>query len=435
MNNTVKHLLQTARGLQQAGELSVATDYCLQAYALAPDIPDTLYFLAVLCAQSHDFSAAEHYFKRAIALDANRPEFYANYSNSLLEQGQLTAAIEQGLKAIQLNANQYQSHNILGNAYLMQGEYLKASQHLRKAYDLNPAYTAALSTLGLALQKQQRYAEAQQCFQQAVLQTPDDPELLYNQAQCLQAEGQIAAAYQSYQALLKRHPSYVKAQRSAMDLDPAWCQPLIGQHLQLRCMQESDSEYLQQCYALPDFMRFYHHALPRYQSLAILAQKLRRHQQLHPFQSKSVDWIIWWRGSDGRERAIGLANLVDIQFPNRRAEFLLGIPDGDNRLGSTGLEASLLIMEFAFNRVQLNKLTSYVYAINPSAQKNTLSLGFKQEGWLREHIVQPETDVLIDMFSNGLTVADFRQNQRLAKLSRRLLARDITRSISGGTLY
>lgn len=430
MNDTVKQLLQTARGLQQAGDLNAATDYCQQAYALAPHSPDTLYFLAVLCAQNRDFTSAEHYFKRAIALAPKRPEFYANYANALLEQGKLVEAVEQGSIAIQLNPNQYQSHNILGNAYLLQDEFLKACQHLGKAHELNSSYTPALSALGFALQRQQRYAEALHCFRHAGLLDPEDPEMLYNQAQCLQAEGQIAAAYQCYQALLERHPSYAKAQRCALDLDPVWCAPIVSRHLVLRILQESDSEYLHRCYAMPDFMRFYHHALPRHHSLPILAQKLRRHQQLHPFQSKSVDWIIWRQGNDGIERPVGLANLVDIQFPNRRAELLLGIPEGEDRLGSTALEASLLIMDFAFNRVQLHKLTSYVYAINPSAQKNTLSLGFKQEGWLREHILQPESNALIDMFINGLTVTDFRQNQRLAKLSRRLLGRDVTRGIA-----
>ncbi len=83
-------------------------------------------------------------------------------------------------------------------------------------------------------------------------------------------------------------------------------------------------------------------------------------------------------------------------------------------------------MDFAFNRVALNKLTSVVYGSNRLAQKNTIALGFTQESYMRQHIAVVDGQGFIDVYGNGLTKSDFRANKRLAKLSKRLLMKDIT---------
>lgn len=127
----------------------------------------------------------------------------------------------------------------------------------------------------------------------------------------------------------------------------------------------------------------------------------------------------------GESDPIGLANLADIDLHHRRAELLIGIPAGQKRARGAGLEATLLAVGFAFNRARLNKLTSLVYEGNEPAQRNALELGFKQEGFRPQHLRVAGGDYL-GVFENGMTVADFRANRRLARLSRRLLGRDVT---------
>lgn len=70
------------------------------------------------------------------------------------------------------------------------------------------------------------------------------------------------------------------------------------------------------------------------------------------------------------------------------------------------------------------------WALNDSAQRNPLELGFKQEGFRPQHLCAAGSGYL-GVFENGLTAADFRANQRLAKLSQRLLARDVTEEKRG----
>ena len=123
---------------------------------------------------------------------------------------------------------------------------------------------------------------------------------------------------------------------------------------------------------------------------------------------------------------IGIANLVEIQFVHRRAEFLIGLPNPEDHASGIGLEATLLVLDYAFNRVGLNKLTTFVYGDNIRSQQNTRALGFVQESCLREQIWEQTSGKFLDLYGNGMTLSDFRANKHLSKLSQRLLGRDIT---------
>ena len=126
------------------------------------------------------------------------------------------------------------------------------------------------------------------------------------------------------------------------------------------------------------------------------------------------------------EQPIGIAGFDDIQFNHRRADLFIGLPNRSNNLANYATEAVLLMYEHAFNKVGLNKLAATVYGHNEYAQKAFLSLGFHQECYLKEHLANPDGSGFIDTYGNGILLRDFRSNQRLAKISKRLLGRDIT---------
>ena len=188
---------------------------------------------------------------------------------------------------------------------------------------------------------------------------------------------------------------------------------------------EEGASYLRQCYQNAVFMAQYNHYIPRHQRAEELAMKLREAQGMHPCQVKSVDWIIVKKNTN---QLVGIANLVEIQLAHRRAEFLIGLPDPEDRTQGIGLEATLLVLDYAFNKVSLNKLTTVVYEDNVLSQQNTLALGFDQESYLREHIFDPATGKYYGLYGNGMTLNDFRANKRIARLSKCLFGRDITPS-------
>ena len=206
---------------------------------------------------------------------------------------------------------------------------------------------------------------------------------------------------------------------------PVGLEPLTGSRLVLERSAPEHAAFLRECYQDVAFMDLYRLAQRRTESEAEIAARLEQESTKLPQQRRFIEWVINRTREDGSLEPVGIGSLADFQHKHRRAEFLIGMLDrGDRRTGAA-LEATLLIFDFAFNQVQLNKMMSLVYSHNQDSQDNTLQLGFTQEGLLREHIHSDKYG-FIDLYQNGLLVSDFRQSTRLARLSKRILRRDIT---------
>ena len=205
-------------------------------------------------------------------------------------------------------------------------------------------------------------------------------------------------------------------------------EPLRGKRIILERAVPCHAEFLHDCYGLEEFMNRYRLTQDRNMSVEQIRQQLEREQELPPQQLRRLEWVIKRRsGTTGAAgQPIGIATLADYQAVHNRAEFLLGIIESEDRRGGLSLEAALLVLEFAFHQARLHKLTSFVYAFNSSAQKNTLHLGFRQEGFLREHYFDCRGERFIDLYQNGLLREEFFANANLSRWSKRLLGRDIT---------
>jgi hypothetical protein len=88
-----------------------------------------------------------------------------------------------------------------------------------------------------------------------------------------------------------------------------------------------------------------------------------------------------------------------------------------------GVMAMLLIYDFAFFKARLNKLTSYVYTANPEALHNSLRVGLRLEGELKDHFYLPPGE-FVDVHVLGLTRAQLLQDQRLVQMAKRRLGLD-----------
>jgi len=198
---------------------------------------------------------------------------------------------------------------------------------------------------------------------------------------------------------------------------------LGGVHVSLTRAAPEYLEFIYSCYQNDAFMDLYRLAQSRAVSKQGVLQRLETEQSKLPQELKRIEWVIL-KHELGQLVPIGLAALADHQVSHRRAEFLLGIPDVQDRVGHLSLEASLLVLDFAFNQVGLHKVTAFVYGYNAYAQKNILHLGFTQEGFLAQHIYTQKG--FIDLYQNALLRTDFISNKTLSRLSKRLLNKDIT---------
>jgi len=422
---TIPTLLQIALQYYQKGQLKEAEQYCLKICYMTSSQPDACHLLAVIYGQTRQFERANDYFEKAIAANSERADFYSNYGNALFEQGRLQDALHYCRLSLEKDHSNAGTYNIIGSILLMQNRLAEAAESFRKALAIQPKYPQALNNLGNALQKMKKPAEALIYYRSALTLQENYPEAHNNLGLGLKQLGKIDEARKQFQRAVTLRPDFIQAQQNCREVDPIWLMPLDGKRVYLRCYQEADASYLHQCYLNKSFMDLYNRYIPRYQHIDDLAKKLSQSSKKHPCQLKTVDWIIFRKSTN---QPVGIANLVDIQYQHRRAEFQIGLPDPIDHARGIGLEATLLVLDYAFNYVGLNKITTIVYGHNLISQKNTLALGFVQESYLREQIIDKESGKFVDLYGNGMTLSDFRQNERLSKLSKRLLGKDIVRS-------
>jgi RimJ/RimL family protein N-acetyltransferase len=82
---------------------------------------------------------------------------------------------------------------------------------------------------------------------------------------------------------------------------------------------------------------------------------------------------------------IGNIGLGNIDYVNRHCMFNIFISNGVNRSKGIGTQSTQLLLEFAFNRLNMNKVYLRTSERFIEANKMYLKLGFKKEGVLREH--------------------------------------------------
>ncbi len=415
-------MLQTALQCYQRGRLSDAERHCLDIYAVALNQPDALHLLAIIYAQTRRFPLANDYFEKAIAASPERADFYSNYGNALWEQGRHEAAIRFCQQSLEYDSTHAGTYNILGSILLSQNRHREAADCFRQALAIQPRFPQALNNLGNVLQKIKKTEEALICYRNALAIQEQYPEAHNNLGLGLKQLGRIEEARKHFLRAVELRPDFVQARQNFSEVDPAWLAPLDGKQFYLRRYKADDAAYLHQCYLNASFMDLYNRYIPRHLHVDELAVSLAQAHTKHPCQLKTVDWIIVRKTT---HEPVGIASLVDIQYQHRRAEFQIGLPDPADHTRGIGLEATLLVLDYAFNRVGLNKLVTIIYSYNVSSQKNTLALGFEQESYLREQLIDKESGKPIDLFGNGMTLRDFRQNIRLSRLSTRLLGRDI----------
>lgn len=206
-------------------------------------------------------------------------------------------------------------------------------------------------------------------------------------------------------------------------------QPLTGQRVRLQRLSTTHLDFLLESFRNEEFWSIYRINQDLSRSRQSLQAELEFQQTLLPAQAGKIEWVVELvMGSevDEKQLPIGFASLSAIDFSLSQAELLIGIIDKKHIKPGTGLEASLLVMDYAFNKEKLKSLVSFVYADNSSAQKSTLALGFSNETLLQDHLLVKATRKRLSVFRNRINVDQFRSSKRLAKLSERMLGRDIT---------
>jgi len=194
-----------------------------------------------------------------------------------------------------------------------------------------------------------------------------------------------------------------------------------GRSLRLRQTTPDDAPILLRAYEDESFISLYRSNNAK-QTEEQLRKTLAKRQQHSPVQFGYLELMLEHK----QHGSIGVAALGDYSPLHQRAEYLVGLFDEKRRYAGYGVEATLLVLDLAFNTYRLNKVYSYVYDYNDFSQKNVLHLGFKHEGTLEEHHFSVRKNRFVNLYINGMTLRHFRSSAKIQRLSPRLVGRDIT---------
>lgn len=163
----------------------------------------------------------------------------------------------------------------------------------------------------------------------------------------------------------------------------------------------NDAAFMRRLWADPVFMRSFHRLAPPLPVADHELQRILNGEFQNPVaKSRAMHWIV----RDPSDRPWGLLSLTDVSLLHKRAEVLTGVLPGAPFGLATA--AMLMLFHFYFKTNNFNKLYSMVFADNPHSLKTTLHLGFKQEGVLRRHTLDPASQTCVDVIQTGLLAED-----------------------------
>jgi RimJ/RimL family protein N-acetyltransferase len=154
---------------------------------------------------------------------------------------------------------------------------------------------------------------------------------------------------------------------------------LKGRVVRLTAIEDEDISTIASWYSDPDFLRYFD-KLPAYpkgkQDLLQWIRKARSSSNSFPFAVRSLE----------SEAMIGYIELDNVQWWNGAATLGIGIGGEGNRGKGFGKEALSLILEFAFEELNLHRIQLNVFSYNEKAISLYEKAGFKREGVYREFI-------------------------------------------------
>ena len=154
---------------------------------------------------------------------------------------------------------------------------------------------------------------------------------------------------------------------------------LIGKNIKLREVRGDDLELIRRWRNDPQYYEFFYELVPITEK-----EEERWFERIINDPSEILFAISL---NDQSERCIGTVGFQHWDKRNRNAEWgRLLIGDKENAPKGAGKEVELLILEYGFEHLGLNKLYCTVFSDNEKVIGLHTSFGFVQEGCLKQHI-------------------------------------------------
>jgi RimJ/RimL family protein N-acetyltransferase len=188
---------------------------------------------------------------------------------------------------------------------------------------------------------------------------------------------------------------------------------LKGRKVSLRTLEAQDAEILQKWYMDKEFRQAY----DAYESIAmdsILDEIARSQGGIYDPRQTTLTFLVL------RERdqtPIGVCCLRNIDRMNGNAELLLGIGEKDMRLAGFGLDLLIVLLDFAYYGLGMEKTYMRILETQPYGLQNALKFGYKPEGHLRNQAFVDGK--FINIFFLGLLKSDYEKLSIVPKWKKR----------------
>jgi RimJ/RimL family protein N-acetyltransferase len=153
------------------------------------------------------------------------------------------------------------------------------------------------------------------------------------------------------------------------------CPFLIGSTIYLRPLELADGPTITPWLNDPETARF----LRRHRPISLIQEE----EYLKHVATSEQDLALGIVLRDG-DRLIGATGFHDVEPRNRSASFGIVLGDKTTWGKGHGTEATRLIVGYAFETMNLNRVWLHVYEYNPRALRVYEKVGFRQEGRLRQ---------------------------------------------------
>lgn len=154
---------------------------------------------------------------------------------------------------------------------------------------------------------------------------------------------------------------------------------LKGEKVKLTAINEKDIETIAKWYSDIDFLRFFDAAPALPKTEQQLGQWVKSIQDSHDSIAFAIRPI-------EEEAIVGYIELDRILWVHGVATVGIGIGTGEHRRKGYAKEALKLLMELAFNELNLHRLQLNVFNYNERAITLYESIGFRREGIYREFV-------------------------------------------------
>jgi diamine N-acetyltransferase len=187
---------------------------------------------------------------------------------------------------------------------------------------------------------------------------------------------------------------------------------LRSKRIRLRAIEERDLEVMASWRSDPAVYEFFYEYLP----ISVRQQKNWYERQLT--DSSEINLIV----ADAQNAPIGTVSIYHIDRRNRKAEWgrlIIGDPRG--RSGGIGAEIEVLVLQYAFEHLNLHKLYCEVLLENEKVVEMHKKFGFRQEGLMLEHAFKGGR--YVDVVALAMLETEYaaqRQNGKVASVFARM---------------